>query len=437
MINWEGDRHVACIYKITDLTNYKVYIGQSTDFDDRMYDYKHDFRCLRKHKKPNGKGWLADMYRDGRTPDFELDFIVDVLSVVNNDELYKLNELEKFWIDYYQSNNPKYGYNKTVGGGRDRTIGKDGKPIVKTPRNPDKSTIDRMFFRTYNAYPDKADTRQYVTYNPDSKDLDVYANRISLNKTCGANRNLAVQALQQGKKLRNVYIFYYDTTLRRNAMKSLYQKRMNTITSLKKIVDKKGSRLNINLTIDRLKNNISCFLEVDRRICTAENQEYESVRKHWLAVMNDVENLRETAKRKEHHDLANAYVDYCRDNNVPMCDDNGPTHHAKYGIIVINYKTFKYRCFISICEMKKHYGITDAQFNNAIIDFKPFDGKHLVYYANQARRDATYKVAKEHAAKIKRKGKYTFYGYASAYFAVEKICNNYGMTFDRFRDVAK
>lgn len=85
------------IYKITNLKNGKVYIGQSENIFIRR---KQHFGAL-KHKTHSNKQMQKDFTaQKGRG--FRWD-------VVEFCDLKKLNEREKYWIDYY--NSIKDGYN--------------------------------------------------------------------------------------------------------------------------------------------------------------------------------------------------------------------------------------------------------------------------------------------------------------------------------------
>lgn len=98
-----GDK-VKCsgIYKITNLTNNKVYIGQSVNLADR----------LTTHMK-SGVGIDANnnkMYQDMKQNGIE-NFTFEILEQC---ETAKLNAQEKYWIEFYHSQ--EFGYNNTKGG---------------------------------------------------------------------------------------------------------------------------------------------------------------------------------------------------------------------------------------------------------------------------------------------------------------------------------
>lgn len=93
------------IYKITNLNNQKVYIGQSVTLQERL---KTHIRC--------GLGAASStsntkLYKAMKAEGVE-NFSFEILEYCNKDDL---NEKEKYWIKCYQSY--EYGYNSTIGNG--------------------------------------------------------------------------------------------------------------------------------------------------------------------------------------------------------------------------------------------------------------------------------------------------------------------------------
>lgn len=89
------------IYLITNLINGKVYIGQSINLKRRWYEHKYGNY---QNNNPIDRAFL----KYGRE-----NFKNEILEFCLPEEL---NEKEKYWIHYYDSNNPKKGYNVTYGG---------------------------------------------------------------------------------------------------------------------------------------------------------------------------------------------------------------------------------------------------------------------------------------------------------------------------------
>jgi len=89
------------IYKIINLINNKIYIGQRSskilhELDTKyMGSGKIIKRAINKHGIEN--------------------FIKEIIEICESKE--QLNEREIYWIEFYQSRNPEIGYNLTKGGG--------------------------------------------------------------------------------------------------------------------------------------------------------------------------------------------------------------------------------------------------------------------------------------------------------------------------------
>lgn len=95
--------HVCGIYKLT-YPNNKIYIGQSNDIKRRMYEHNNTNR-LKSHK--NSPCDLA-IKKYGKFEEIE------ILDLCKTQE--ELNQKEKYWINFYQSNKKEKGYNLTEGG---------------------------------------------------------------------------------------------------------------------------------------------------------------------------------------------------------------------------------------------------------------------------------------------------------------------------------
>lgn len=101
------------IYKIENLINHKVYIGQAQDIAKRWVNHRSAMN------NPNDHCYNYHLYRSMRKYGIE-NFDFAILEECN---IAELNEREKYWIQYYDSF--FNGYNATLGGDSSRNIPKE------------------------------------------------------------------------------------------------------------------------------------------------------------------------------------------------------------------------------------------------------------------------------------------------------------------------
>lgn len=92
------------IYKTTDLTNGKIYIGQHKSDTFVAESYVGSGIILRNIKKSLEQSGLSVKDR----------FKTELIEECSSDE--ELNEREIYWISYYNSMDPSIGYNLHEGG---------------------------------------------------------------------------------------------------------------------------------------------------------------------------------------------------------------------------------------------------------------------------------------------------------------------------------
>lgn len=101
------------IYKIENLINHKVYIGQAQDITKRWINHRSAMN------NPNDHCYNYHLYRSMRKYGIEnFDF-----TILEECDIAELNEREKYWIQYYDSF--FNGYNATLGGDGSRNIPKE------------------------------------------------------------------------------------------------------------------------------------------------------------------------------------------------------------------------------------------------------------------------------------------------------------------------
>jgi group I intron endonuclease len=124
---------IACIYKIVNKINNKIYIGSTNNFSQRKRQHLHDLRY-----KKHGNDHLQKSFNKYG----ECNFYIDILELV---DIEFLISREQFWIDSLNVINHMIGYNKNpIAGttaGRDPSI---ARKTVETRRknNPNWHPVD-------------------------------------------------------------------------------------------------------------------------------------------------------------------------------------------------------------------------------------------------------------------------------------------------------
>jgi len=93
------------VYKITNKINKKIYIGKSKLSVDKRW--KRHIQNALYYKR---KGYFYTAIRKYGQDNFNLEILEEI--IIESE----LNNREKYWIKYYQSNNKNIGYNMTEGG---------------------------------------------------------------------------------------------------------------------------------------------------------------------------------------------------------------------------------------------------------------------------------------------------------------------------------
>ena len=91
------------IYKITNLKNNKVYIGQSTDIKSRWRNHKLELK-----NNTHRNSHLQNAFNKYGEDAFEFRILEETFEE-------DLDDAEEYWIDYFDSTNPKKGYNLREG----------------------------------------------------------------------------------------------------------------------------------------------------------------------------------------------------------------------------------------------------------------------------------------------------------------------------------
>lgn len=113
------------VYKITNLVNGKIYVGQTNNVRRRFQEHLHD--------KRNGHPIHLAMKKYGKE-----NFACEILYHGEN-----YNEEERHWISFYNTNDKDKGYNITIGG---QDSSGEANPMAKITREKAQEVINLLLF---------------------------------------------------------------------------------------------------------------------------------------------------------------------------------------------------------------------------------------------------------------------------------------------------
>ena len=117
---------MGVIYKVTNLINKKIYIGQTIDIVQRKRNHKSDSYNI------NSQGYNYALHKAIRKYGWN-NFYWEILEEISNDDPSIMNEREIYYITLYKSY--KKGYNETFGGGGHKRDKKTFKECCKDSKN--------------------------------------------------------------------------------------------------------------------------------------------------------------------------------------------------------------------------------------------------------------------------------------------------------------
>lgn len=134
------------IYKITNTVNGKVYIGQSVRLSERLN--KH-CNALKNNYHPNQH--LQNAYNK-----YGDVFQIEIIVYCDSEE--ELDDLERYYISYYDSMNPQRGYNKEDGGSLNKHLSEETRKKM-SKNHPDMNGANNPMYGKMHS----AETRKKIS----------------------------------------------------------------------------------------------------------------------------------------------------------------------------------------------------------------------------------------------------------------------------------
>lgn len=158
------------IYKVTNLTNGKIYIGQTARNVDRRWR-EHIWDA---HGRCSCNG-LHNAIRKYSEHNFDIETVEQCDNVM-------LNEREKYWIGFYHSNNKHIGYNLTDGGDSNYQKNPDSEE-TKYKKSAAQAGINNSFYGKHHSANHRANiSTPVVAYTDDLAVHMYYVSQIATRK---------------------------------------------------------------------------------------------------------------------------------------------------------------------------------------------------------------------------------------------------------------
>jgi len=179
------------IYKITNIKNNKIYIGQTTQ--------KNKNRLCR-HLSGSGSSLIASSLKYKYTKE---DFVFETIEVCS--DIIELNDQEMYWIGYYNCLHPN-GYNLKLGGNNKGQQHPDTKLKLRNYmlKNMDTIELTKRLEKTW-----VSNCRKIKSYNIKTKEIKYYRSIASV-KEKGLNKGCVGRVLKGKRKTYNNCLWQYE-----------------------------------------------------------------------------------------------------------------------------------------------------------------------------------------------------------------------------------
>lgn len=198
--NWNEKTKIACIYKVTNLTNGKIYIGQTVDFRKRVSEYKN------ADKKTGIQANRAIMkaIKDEGKDNFNIEIIEEC-------DMLDLNIKEKNYITEYDSTNPEYGYNGNAGVAMQYSVEGNKKKSISHTGLKESASTKKKKSNTIIAIND-----EHIIVSDSGKLFGDYI---------GKSKDYIKNCLRQPSAVCGYRLFYDDIEKRTAILEKMYTKR--------------------------------------------------------------------------------------------------------------------------------------------------------------------------------------------------------------------
>lgn len=198
---------MMCIYKITDLTNEKIYVGKTKNLKRRIKEY----RC--KSKNLSNKKSQYRIMKVIHEKGFE-NFEFSILEEIIDPDLLDAREI--YWISRLGSRDPNIGYNSKTGG--------SGGSMIELS----KDLMSKNSFGFRHTEEEKKKRRKpIIVIDTFTRSIEEFDSAKEFASVLNIDRAQVTHAIKRGITLKNYFVFYFDYDLRRKTFDELKIKKKN------------------------------------------------------------------------------------------------------------------------------------------------------------------------------------------------------------------
>lgn len=203
---------MACIYKLTNLINGKIYIGQAINFKERMA--RHARSKQRCEQRPTNTTPVSRAIAKYGFNNFKKEIVEDGIP----NDIEHMDNAERFWIAKLDATNPMIGYNSSTGGHFGYHVNEITKQKKRDFRHTEEEKIRRSkavcVYRELNS-------RRRIKFFPNAK---------SVADVLGNTRSEVSKAIKRGSLIRGLYIFYRDDDRRKECYDAIVERKSKMIS---------------------------------------------------------------------------------------------------------------------------------------------------------------------------------------------------------------